>query len=334
MVRMDLFSIVILTVLSLVLVAVVVAAVRTLAALRKGRMLAECHGYGSEAMSQTGVSVVVSGARTEGEIEQRLSSEYWRYEVIVVVDSSIDAKLLHALCLKYALIRVNFPTIEELPIEGVAMLYRSRQRRYRRLVVIDRLHRSCADDWNCGVAVASFDRIVPLETDRFLLPDALPRWVMELHERESRKVEVLAAQVAPTHFYDRRRVAMFSRSAVIAAGGFASGHPRVSMIRRLRGRLLYLPLAYSTAYRHRSDNPLRRLYIATGALPTVVLFVELAYQNWDRAREALMLIVATYLTALLSSVIALGTRLVVRGERGEERTKSLRRLLRCSFRVY
>ena len=331
---MFLFSIIILAMLIAILISVVIAAVRTLAARRKGCMLAECHGYGSEAMSQTGVSVVVSGARTENEIEQRLSSEYWRYEVIVVVDSSLDPTLLHTLCLKYALIRVNFPAVDELPIEGVAMLYRSRQRRYRRLVVIDRLHRSCADDWNCGVAVASFDRIVPLESDRFLLPDALPRWVMELHERGAHTTEVLSAQVAPTHFFDRRRVAMFLRSAVIAEGGFAAEHSRVSMIRRLRGRMLYLPLAYSTAYRHRSDNPLRRLLIATGALPTVVLFVELAYQNWERAREALMLIVATYLTALLSSVIALGTRLVVRGERGEERTKSLRRLLWCSFRVY
>ena len=331
---MFLFSIIILAMLIAILVSVVVAAVRTLAARRKGRMLAECHGYGSEAMSQTGVSVVVSGARTEGEIEQRLSSEYWRYEVIVVVDSSLDPTFLHTLCLKYALIRVNFPAVDELPIEGVAMLYRSRQRRYRRLVVIDRLHRSCADDWNCGVAVASFDRIVPLESDRFLLPDALPRWVMELHERGTHTTEALSAQVAPTHFYDRRRVAMFLRSAVIGEGGFATEHPRVSMIRRLRGRMLYLPLAYSTAYRHRSTNPLRRLLIATGALPTVVLFVALAHQSWERAHEALMLIVATYVTALLVSSIALCTRLTIRGERGEERARSLRRLLRCSFRVY
>lgn len=331
---MFLFSIIILAMLIAILISVVIAAVRTLAARRKGCMLTECHGYGSEAMSQTGVSVVVSGARTESEIEQRLSSEYWRYEVIVVVDSSLDPTLLHTLCLKYALIRVNFPAVDELPIEGVAMLYRSRQRRYRRLVVIDRLHRSCADDWNCGVAVASFDRIVPLESDRFLLPDALPRWVMELHERGAHTTEVLSAQVAPTHFFDRRRVAMFLRSAVIAEGGFAAEHSRVSMIRRLRGRMLYLPLAYSTAYRHRSDNPLRRLLIATGALPTVVLFVELAYQNWERAREALMLIVATYVTALLASSIALCTRLTIRGEHGEERVRSLRRLLRCSFRVY
>lgn len=327
-------SILILTLLVLTLLSVVVASLRTLAALRKGRMLASCHGYGSEAMSQTGVSVVVSGVRSEREIEQRLSSEYWRYEVIVVVDSTLDAQLLHRLCHKYSLIRVNFPTVDELSIDGAPRLYRSRQRRYRRLVVVDRLHRSRADDWNCGVVVASFDRIVPLESDRFLLPDALPRWVMELHESGECRNEVLAAQVAPTHFFDRRRVAMFARSAVIAEGGFVGEHPRVKMIRRLRGRLLSLPLAYSTAYRHRSENPLRRLFLGIGLAPTVALFVELVRRDWEGAREALLLIVAVYATALASSSIALRTRLVVRGEQGEERIKSLRRLLRCSFRVY
>ncbi len=331
---MSWFSILILAVLSMSIVSVVVAATRTLAALRKGRMLASCHGYGSEAMSQTGVSVVVSGVRLEREIEQRLSSEYWRYEVIVVVDSTLDAQLLHTLCHRYSLIRVSFPIVDELPIDDAPRLYRSRQRRYRRLVVIDRLHRSRADDWNCGVVVASFDRIVPLETDRFLFPDTLPRWVMELHESGERCNEVLAAQVAPFHLFDRRRVAMFLRSAVIAEGGFAGEHPRVSMIRRLRGRQLDLPLAYSTAYRHRSENPLRRLLLTVGSLSTVVLFVMLVRQDWEGAREALMLIVATYATALMASSIALRTRLVVRGEQGEERTKSLRRLLRCSFRLY
>lgn len=327
-------SILILTVLLLTLLSVIVASVRTLAALRKGRMLTSCHGYGSEAMSHTGVSVVVSGVRSEREIERRLSSEYWRYEVIVVLDSSFDEQLLHRLCHKYALIRVHFPTVDDLPIEGTPRLYRSRQRRYRRLVVVDRLHRSRADDWNCGVAVASFDRIVPLESDRFLLPDVLPRWVMELHESGEHRNKVLAAQVAPFHLFDRRRVAMFARSAVIAEGGFAGEHPRVKMIRSLRGRLLSLPLAYSTAYRHRSENPLRRLFLGIGIVPTIALFVELVRQDWEGAREALVLIVAVYATALMASSIALRVRLVVRGERGEECRKSLRRLLRCSFRVY
>ena len=125
-----------------------------------------------------------------------------------------------------------------------------------------------------------------------------------------------------------------ARWAVIGEGGFAGEHPRVAMIRRLCGRQLDLPLAYSTAYRHRSENPLRRLLIAMGALPTVVMFVALVCQAWDVARESLLLIVATYVTALLASSIALCTRLTVRGEEGEECKKSLRRLLRCSFRIF
>lgn len=324
----------ILTVLVMLLTAVVVASVRALAAMRKGRMLAQCHGYASEAMSQTGVSVVVSGVRSAREIEARLSSEYWRYEVIVVIDSTRDRGLLPTLCRKYSLIRVSFPATDELTIEGVPLLYRSRQRRYRRLVVVDRLHRSRADDWNCGVVVASYDRVVPLESDRFLLTDALPRWVMELHERGERRVEVLSAQVVPTHLLDRRRVAMFARSAVIERGGFAGEHPRVAMTRQLRGGELDLPLACLTTRNRHSDEPLRRLFLATGAMPTTLLFVALARQHWDVAREALVLVVAVYATALFASAIALRTRLAVRVESDENRAESLRRLLRCSFRIF
>lgn len=328
------FSIFILSILLLTLCSVVVAAVRTLASMRKGRMLSECHGYASEAMSQTGVSVVVSGVRSEREVEERLSSEYWRYEVIIVLDSSREEDLFRRLCRKYGLIRVNFPAMSDLPIEGESSLYRSRQRRYRRLVVVDRLHRSRADDWNCGLAVASYERIVPLESDRYLFAEALPRWVKELHERGEHCNEVLAAQVAPTHLFDRRRVAMFSREAVICGGGFSGAHPRVAMIRRLRGAMLHLPLACSTSYRHRSENPLRRVLIATGALPTLLLFASLVIRSWDLARESLLLIVAVYVTALLASAIALRTRLALRPERAESHIESLRRLLRCSFRVY
>lgn len=317
-----------------ILIAVSIAAVRILAAKRKGRMLSACHGYGSEAMSQTGVSVIVSGAQSEREIEERLSSEYWRYEVIITLDSSRDGRLLSRLCRKYSMIRVSFPTDGDLQIEGAPLLYRSRQRRYRRLVLIDRLYRSRADDWNCGVAVASFDRILPLESDRFLTSDALPRWVMELHETRPVQSDFISAQVSPFHFFDRRRVAMFSRMAVVRAGGFSGEHPRMQMIRNLRGRTLYLPLAMAKLRRRRSNNPLRQILMTMGALPTVLLFATLAGQRWELAQQALMLIVAVYVTALFCSTIALRVRLALDEEYNEDRSVSLRRLLRCSFRVF
>ena len=119
------FSVAIVGALVAILIAVSIAATRILAAMRKGRMLSACHGYGSEAMSQTGVSVVVSGAQSEREIEERLSSEYWRYEVIVVLDSTRDGRLLSRLCRKYSMIRVSFPTDGDLKIDGVPLLYRS-----------------------------------------------------------------------------------------------------------------------------------------------------------------------------------------------------------------
>jgi hypothetical protein len=201
-------------------------------------------------------------------------------------------------------------------------------------VLIDRLHRSRADDWNCGVAIASFDCIIPLESDRFLTSEALPRWVMELHETRPVRSDFISAQVSPTHFFDRRRVAMFSRMTVVRTGGFSGEHPRMQMMRCLRGRTLCLPLAMAKLRRRRSSNPLRQLLMTMGALPTTLLFVSLAVQRWELARAALMLVVAVYVTALFISTIALRVRLALDEEYCEDRSVSLRRLLRCSFRVF
>ena len=54
-------AITILTALVAATVWSIVTARRISAAFRKGRMLAESHGYGSDAMSQLGVSIIVSG---------------------------------------------------------------------------------------------------------------------------------------------------------------------------------------------------------------------------------------------------------------------------------
>jgi hypothetical protein len=62
--------------------------------------------------------------------------------------------------------------------------------------------------------------------------------------------------------------------------------------------------------------------------------VSLAVQRWELARAALMLVVAVYVTALFISTIALRVRLALDEEYCEDRSVSLRRLLRCSFRVF
>ena len=213
-------AITILTALVAATVWSIVTARRISAAFRKGRMLAESHGYGSDAMSQLGVSIIVSGLDAAEDIEQRLASEYWRYEVIVVLDSSAQALELARLQRKYSLILVNYPAVADIPIEGTPLLYRSRQRRYRRLVVIDRRHRNPNDDLNCGINVASYEQIVPLDANTFLTDDAVRRLEVELNDSGIHSTQAVLFPVRPMSLGDRHGIAAIRRDAIVDAGGF------------------------------------------------------------------------------------------------------------------
>lgn len=315
-------------------IGVVVEAVRIVSAFRKGRMLNARHGYGSDAMSRTGVSVVVAGLDDVGEVERRLSSEYWRYEVVLVVDSSRGAMNMAALRRKYAMIRVNFPAVTDLPIDGGAVLYRSRQRRYRRLIVVDRARRSLSDDLNCGVEVASYECVIPLAGDMFLTDGALARLVAEMEEPGRRSCDAIVAPVTPMELFDRRRVAMMRRESVVEAGGFGGERPVEDMLAMLRKRHIFETVAAARSKTRPVDNPLRRLLIFLSAACAVLLFASMARQDWEGTRTVLMLLLAVYVSGTFVAAVALGIRSAADPQYAVGPLRAIRKVLRCSIRVY
>lgn len=315
-------------------IGIVVETLRIASAFRKGRMLNACHGYGSDAMSQTGVSVVVAGLEHIEDIERRLSSEYWRYEVVVVVDSSRGAMNLAALRRKYAMIRVNYPAATDLSIDGCAALYRSRQRRYRRLIIVDREHRSLGDDLNCGVEVASYEQIVPLERETFLTDGALPRLVTELQEDGHRPCDAISAPVMPLELFGRQRVAMIRRESIIEAGGFGGKRPIDDMLASMHRKHICEPIAVVRSPARRSDNPLRRLLVFLSAACTVLLFACMARQNWEETRTVMMLLLAVYVSGTFAAAMALRIRTITDPQYSVSPLRAIRKVLRCSIKVY
>lgn len=327
-------AITILTALVAATVWSIVTARRISAAFRKGRMLAESHGYGSDAMSQLGVSIIVSGLDAAEDIEQRLASEYWRYEVIVVLDSSAQALELARLQRKYSLILVNYPAVADITIEGSPLLYRSRQRRYRRLVVIDRRHRNPNDDLNCGINVASYEQIVPLDANTFLTDDAVRRLEVELNDSGIHSTQAVLFPVRPMSLGDRHGIAAIRRDAIVDAGGFDQSIPVGRMISRLHRHRIYQPLAFEKSPAEPVRNPLRRFMILMLVLCSLLLFASMARQQWDEARIAALLLMSTYTTGTLIAATALRLRLTADPEHQDKPLESFKKLLRWSFRVY
>ena len=131
-----------LIVLLLLLAAVAAAALALLWLVVRGHnkrlLLAGSHAVASDTPDGIGISVLCSGVRAQEQVENLLSAEYAHYEVIVVLDSLRYPVEFAAFTARYRMIRVEYVLSEELPVTGVRALGRSRKRRFRRLVPVDR----------------------------------------------------------------------------------------------------------------------------------------------------------------------------------------------------
>lgn len=103
---------------------VTVARVRR--AYNKRRLLAETPGVTCDGIDCMGISAVCSGITDEKQIENLLSVEYARYEVVLVLDAQRDTQAFRRIAARYQLIGVNCHPSEELPAAGIRGLYRAR----------------------------------------------------------------------------------------------------------------------------------------------------------------------------------------------------------------
>ena len=174
----------------------------------------------SDAPDGIGISVLCSGVTDAAQIENLLSPEYSRYEVIVVLDARRHAAEFAALTARYRMIRVEWVCSGELEVSGVRALGRSRRRCFRRLVLVDRARDSEAGDFDAAASVATYDYLLPVRAGCFLLPGSVERLVAELGEGRPGSLDLIRSPLGEP-------AALLSREAVVAAGGFG--------MRRLRG---------------------------------------------------------------------------------------------------
>lgn len=167
---------------------------------------------GCESIGFIGISAVCSRPAEMKQISALLGQEYKRYEVIVVMDSEQQSHMLQSIITRYKLIRVNCTPSTELPSQ-IRQLYRSRQRGFRRLIVVDTPHKSLYEDINAGVAIASFDHILPLDSRSTLYPKAIESLAIMLSEEEFRHSPYTCSRTDGA--------TLFRRDAIVRCGGLA-----------------------------------------------------------------------------------------------------------------
>lgn len=264
-------SVVLLLLLTAISVCACILLARIVRARNKRRLLAGMRGASCGPLNGIGISVLASGTADMKQIENLLSVEYARYEVVVVLDAQRHPMEFSALVARYCLIRVDHTPAGELPSQGVRMMGRSRKRCFRRLVLLDRAQDTPEGDFNAAAAVAAFDYVLPVREGRYLLPGAVERLVAELGEEPAAKPRAIRSHLAEP-------AVLLSREAVVAAGGF-NRRPLRQIPPRER-KTLWEPLFFTPGSRCVHTH---RLQAAAGAVLTAGIVAAVWTGRWPAA---------------------------------------------------
>ena len=120
-------------------------------------------------------------------IRALLSLYYHDYEVVVINDGSKDDSL-EKIILAYDLEAVDYTVIHRLESQPVRAIYKSRNKSYDKLIVIDKVNGGKADSLNAGMNVASKDYFVAIDVDSIIQSDALVKLAKPFLEENKEKI--------------------------------------------------------------------------------------------------------------------------------------------------
>jgi hypothetical protein len=213
-----------------------------------------------ESLGFVGCSAICSGVRGIARIEELLGQEYDRYEVIITIDAEQYPEEFRAIISHYRMIRVNCSRSEELPSATIRNLYRSRQRSFRRLILLDKPHSDIYGDLDAAAIVASYNYLLPVGPTTHLCNKAIESIAITLSEQDFHSIGLLHAVASDTY--------IFCRDAVINNGGFS---PHI--VRQIPHSVqlqTYTPIAIDT----KNDTEAVALaIIAAIVLPLIFMFI-------------------------------------------------------------
>lgn len=161
-----------------------------------------------------GYSILCCEASSISDVERLLNCEYSRYEVILSLNFSRQEQLLTDLLKRYKMVKVSHPTHTETGVHPIKNLYRSRQRGYRRLVVIDCASDSTFDSLNAALSIASYNYIIPTFGGHTLRCNALLHLATILSTKENQGIELIRC-------HGLCEVNLFQRDMLAERGGFS-----------------------------------------------------------------------------------------------------------------
>lgn len=135
---------------------------------------------------------VIAPAYNEGltivqNIQSLLSLKYTNYNLIIVNDGSIDNSM-DQIIKEFDLELQKQPAFSELPTKRVRGIYRSRNRSFSKLLVIDKENGGKADALNAGINLSESAYFLAVDVDCIIQEDALIKMLKPFLEHSSHKV--------------------------------------------------------------------------------------------------------------------------------------------------
>ncbi len=123
----------------------------------------------------------------EDNIRTLLSLYYNNFEVVVVNDGSSDNSM-EKMIKTYEMEKVNYYFDYHLPCKRIRGVYKSKNRSFKKLTIIDKINGGKADSLNAGLNVCKNDLVVSIDADSIMEPDALLKMVKPFMEAKEKRV--------------------------------------------------------------------------------------------------------------------------------------------------
>lgn len=168
-----------------------------------------------------GISIIAPAFNEESNIVENvrslLSVHYPDFEIIIVNDGSKDDTLKH-LINAYDLHKVNFAINEQIKTKEVGAVYKSANKAYGNVVVVDKENGGKADALNVGINISSKPLIASIDVDCILAHDALLKMVKPFLEGERKVIAtggvIRAANACDIHAGEITKVRLPSKYKV------------------------------------------------------------------------------------------------------------------------
>jgi len=150
--------------------------------------------YNSVATSPLSPSVsIIAPAYNEGaniinSVKTLMNLYYRNFEVIIVNDGSTDGTF-ELLKDAFKLEKCNYFFEYKIPCERIKGIYKSTEKQFGRLTVVDKVNGGCkADASNAGVNICRNDLVLIMDADSVIEPDSITKLVKPFLEEKKKKV--------------------------------------------------------------------------------------------------------------------------------------------------